>query len=182
MSSRLDDELSQVFIKPAGSLETEFFVLGQLGLGNDSKRELKSGYSPKDMFKLMKREYNLAPDNIVRPIALQEYDGSKVYVMERINGDMLSQSLYRLRKDRRLYTDIEKQLIDVTEKLHSNGYVHGDLTGGNNIMLTKEGQVKLIDPLYLPRNFKYIDAFIKSDNDAVRFVTNMMRLKMYGLK
>lgn len=182
MNSRLDDTLSQVFIKPVESLETEFFVLDQLGLGNKSKMELKSSYSPKDMFRLMKKEYNLSPDNIVKPIAMREYKDSKVYIIERIEGDMLSNSMYKLRKDRKLYVSVEKQLVDVVEKLHSHGYVHGDLIRGNNIMLTNDGKVKLIDPLYIPKNFKYVDAFIQLDNDAVKYARNMIRTNLYEFK
>ena len=60
------------------------------------------------------------------------------------------------------------------ETLHGNGYIHGDLLGGNNIMLTKEGKIKLIDSLYIPKDFKYKDVFINLDNKAVKSVINFM--------
>ena len=174
MNKRLDEALSDTFVKYEPGLGTELFVIEELGLDKRVGNYLRARYSPKDRFKIMKREYNLAPDNIVRPIALQEIDGKKTYVLERINGDMLMNSLYKLRGNSKLLYSIKQQLEDTVQTLHNNGYVHGDLVGGNNIMLTKDGKIKLIDQLYIPKNFEYIDAFIKLDNQAVKSVVNLM--------
>ena len=145
MNKKLDEALSDTFVKYEPGLSTELFVIGELGLDKKAGNYLKARYSPKDRLKIMKKEYNLAPDNMVRPIALEEVDGKKTYVLERIDGDMLMNSLYKLRGNSKLLYSIKEQLEDTVETLHSNGYVHGDLVGGNNIMLTKSGKIKLID-------------------------------------
>ena len=72
---------------------------------------------------------------------------------------------------------IKEQLEYTVEALHSNGYVHGDLVGGNNIMLTKEGKIKLIDQLYIPKDFKYKNLFVDLDNEAVKSVINLIYKK-----
>ncbi len=178
MDKRLEDTFNDTFIKYSNGLETELFVLGELGLDNAGK-ELKSGYTLKNRLKLMKREYNLVPDNIVKPLAVSKDGNNEIYILERIDGSMLMDSLYKFRRDKELYNDVKEQLLNTVEKLHSNGYVHGDLVGGNNIMLTKEGQVKLIDSLYIPKNFTYKDIFIKLDNESVNSVIDMIKQKRY---
>lgn len=174
MNKRLDDRISDVFIKPEKGLDTELFAIEELGLNKKAGNYLKAKYSPKDRFKMMRREYNLAPDNIVKPIALEEIKGQKVYVLERIEGDLLINSLYKLRGNSKLLYSIKGQLEDTLEALHSNGYVHGDLVRGNNIMLTKDGKIKLIDSLYIPKGFKYKNAFVDLDNEALKSVMNIM--------
>ncbi|MCL4397118.1 protein kinase [Candidatus Parvarchaeota archaeon] len=174
MNKRLDEALSDVFVKPENGLDTELFVIEQLELADRAGNYLKAKYSPKERFKLMKKEYKLAPDNIVKPIAMEEVDGQKTYVLERIDGGMLMNYLYKLRGNNKLLYSIKQQLEDTVETLHKNGYVHGDLVGGNNIMLTKEMKVKLIDSLYIPKKFEYREAFVDLDNRAVKSVINLM--------
>ncbi len=174
MYKKLDETISDVFVKPEIGLDTEFFIVEEMGLGKKAENYLKSKYSQKERFKMMKREYNLAPNNIVKPIALEEVNGKKVYVLERIDGDMLMGSLYKIRGNNELFYSIKDQLKDTIKRLHSNGYVHGDLVGGNNIMLTNKGEIKLIDQLYIPKNFEYKDVFIDLDNKAVKSVINYM--------
>jgi serine/threonine protein kinase len=174
MNKKLDESISDVFVKPETGLDTEMFVVDELHLGKNAERDLKSRYSPKERFRMMRREYSLASENVVKPIALEEIEGKKAYVLERIDGDMLMNSLYKLRGNSKLLYSIKQQLEDTVETLHSNGYVHGDLVGGNNIMLTKEGKIKLIDPLYIPKNFEYKEVFIDLDNKAVKSVVNLM--------
>ena len=41
----------------------------------------------------MKKEYNLAPDNMVRPIALEEVDGKKTYVLDGMKNKVRGSSL-----------------------------------------------------------------------------------------
>ena len=138
MYKKLEEALSDVFVKPETGLDTELFVIEQLGLDKKAGNYLKAKYSPKERFKMMKREYNLAPDNIVKPLALEEVDGKKAYVLEKIDGDMLMNSLYKIRgSDEKFFYSVKQQLEDTVETLHGNGYIHGDLLGGNNIMLTK---------------------------------------------
>ena len=177
MNKRLDEYLSDVFVKPEAGLDTELFVIGELDLGRNAEKRLKAKYTPNEKFKLMRREYNIAPENIVKPIALRKVNGKDSYILERVNGDMFIDSLYRVRKNEQLLCSIRQQLKETVEKLHSNGYVHGDLRGANNIMLTKEGKIKLIDPLYIPKNFEYKEAFIELDNNAVKSVINLMYTK-----
>ena len=179
MARKLDDKLSNVFIKQDTGLYTELFIIGELGLKGDAGKNLSFGYTPKERFKLMKKEYNLAPDNIVKPLAFERSDGKSYLIFERIDGDMLVSSLYRLKKDRLLCKNVKEQILNVVEKLHSNGYVHGDLVGGNNIMLTKDGTIKLIDQLYVPKKFRYGESFVKLDDLSVKSVINLINLKVY---
>jgi serine/threonine protein kinase len=180
MNKKLDDSLSDVFVKPETGLYTELFLIEELGLGKKAGNYLKAKYSPNERFKMMKREYNTAPENIVKPIALKELDGEKVYILEKITGNMFMDSLYKVRENKQLLYSIKQQLESTVEKLHSNGYVHGDLMGANNIMLTKDGKIKLIDSLYIPKNFEYKKAFIELDNNAVKSVINTMYTKFIG--
>ena len=173
MNKKLEESLD-TFGKVESGLDTEFFVIDMLKLGEEAKKELRSNYSAKERFKLMKKEYNLSPDTIVKPISMQKIDGKKTYILERIDGEMLISSLYKLRKNKDLLYDLKDQLIYTIEKLHSNGYVHGDLNGGNNIMLSKNGKIKLIDQLYIPKNFSYLDVFTELDNEALNKIINIM--------
>jgi RIO-like serine/threonine protein kinase fused to N-terminal HTH domain len=83
-------------------------------------------------------------------------------------------SLYKIKGNTKLFYSIKQQLEDTVEILHRNGYVHGDLVSGNNIMLTKEGKIKLIDSLYIPKDFEYKNIFIDLDNEAINSVINLM--------
>ena len=104
MNKRLDEAVSDIFVKPEKGLDTELFVIENLGLDKKAGNYLKAKYTPKDRFKMMKREYNLAPDNIVKPLALEKIDGKKAYVLENIDGEMLVNSLYRVRGNSKLCT------------------------------------------------------------------------------
>ena len=181
MNKKLDDSLSEYFIKPEKGLSTEHFIIENIGLNKKVGNYLQAGYNPKKRFKLMKKEYNIAPENIVKPIELKEIDGEKMYVLERINGNMFIDSLYKVRNNKPFLYSIKQQLEETIEKLHKNGYVHGDLVNGNNIMLTKEGKIKLIDFLYIPKDFEYKEAFIAIDNEAVKSVINLMYRRFINL-
>ncbi|MCL4372711.1 protein kinase [Candidatus Parvarchaeota archaeon] len=174
MYKKLDETISDTFVKPEKGLYTELFVIENLGLGKKAGNYLKEKYSPKERFKMMRKEYNLAQNNIVKPLALEELNGQKTYVLEKIDGDMLMNSLYKIKGNTKLFYSIKQQLEDTVEILHRNGYVHGDLVSGNNIMLTKEGKIKLIDSLYIPKDFEYKNIFIDLDNEAINSVINLM--------
>jgi hypothetical protein len=77
MYKKLDETISDTFVKPEKGLYTELFVIENLGLGKKAGNYLKEKYSPKERFKMMRKEYNLAQNNIVKPLALEELNGQK---------------------------------------------------------------------------------------------------------
>ncbi len=167
MNKKLDETLSEVFVKPEKGLDTELFVFDQLGIPEEEQKKVIKSYNPKERFKMMKKEYNLAKETIAKPLRLGETKDGKAYFFEYVNGDNITMCTYKLRVDRNLAYKVFNQLKETVNALHDKGYVHGDLVGGNNIMLTYDNNVKLIDFLYIPKDFAYKDLFVKLDNDAV---------------
>jgi RIO-like serine/threonine protein kinase len=174
---RLDNKLDkiserEVFLKPESGLETELFVFSCIGLPEDAKRQIMHSYSPKERVKLMRDMYKISPETIAKPLGLIKRD--KIYAFEYINGENITTQAYKLRNDKPLMYSVIGQLRETIKKLHDNGYVHGDLVGGNNIMLTYDNKIKLIDPLYIPKEFNYKQAFIELDNEAVEKLSNYL--------
>jgi serine/threonine protein kinase len=158
---------NNLFLKPEDGLQTELFVFEQHGIPDTAQRDIKREYTPEKKVKLMKKMYNLSPENIVKPMGLVNTERGKIHAFELVHGDNITMYAYKLRKNRELAYNVIDQLKSTVKKLHDNGYVHGDLVGGNNIMLTHDNKVKLIDPLYIPKDFKYKQLFVDLDNEEV---------------
>ena len=75
---------------------------------------------------------------------LEDADGVRALVMELVEGDDLSQriALGPIPLDEAL--PIAKEIAEALEAAHEQGIIHRDLKPGN-IMLTAEGQVKVLD-------------------------------------
>src|SRR5262249_22367248 len=75
---------------------------------------------------------------------LEDVGGSRVLVLEFVDGEWLAQRLTagRLAVDEALA--VARQIIDALEAAHEKGIVHRDLKPGN-IMLTADGNVKVLD-------------------------------------
>ena len=89
----------------------------------------------------------LAHPNIVRFIDLDREDALYFLVMEWLEGRSLSAILDKSRSDAidlSMALDIVRQTADALEYAHQRGVIHADVKPGN-IMITPEGQVKLID-------------------------------------
>ena len=85
-------------------------------------------------------------EHIVRVHDLFEENGTAYYVMDFIDGESLSERLKRTGKPmtEEEIRGILPQILDALKTVHSTGIWHLDLKPAN-IMLTKDGQVKLID-------------------------------------
>ena len=75
---------------------------------------------------------------------LEDADGSRVLVLEFVDGESLAQRLTsgRIPVDEAL--GIARQIIDALEAAHEKGIVHRDLKPAN-IMLAADGRVKVLD-------------------------------------
>ena len=83
---------------------------------------------------------------IVKVYDLFEENGTAYYVMDFVNGENLTERLKRTSKpmtEREVY-EILPQILDALKTIHNAGIWHLDLKPAN-IMLTKEGKVRLID-------------------------------------
>lgn len=82
--------------------------------------------------------------NICAVHGFEEIDGHNFIVMQFIEGKTLDEAL----KDRELSVEefklIAKQIISAVAFAHSHSIIHRDLKPGN-IMLTSEGQIKILD-------------------------------------
>ena len=84
--------------------------------------------------------------HIVKVHDLFEENGTAYYVMDYVDGENLAERLKRTGKPmtEEEIRGILPQILDALKTVHSTGIWHLDLKPAN-IMLTKEGQVKLID-------------------------------------
>jgi serine/threonine protein kinase len=165
----IKDGDKEYFFKAEDGLKTELSLLSELILPEDSKKELLRGYTPKNRFKLSKKLYNIAPDTITRPVSLYTNNGKKGYLFDYVEGNDLVYMLYqnKFRNNKSLGKLIFEELSETVERIHDKGYVHGDLVGGNNIMVGNTGDIKLIDFLYIPKNYSYKERFIELDDESI---------------
>jgi eukaryotic-like serine/threonine-protein kinase len=95
--------------------------------------------------------------NIAGVYGLEEIDGGIAIAMELVDGESLDARLKASRSEGRMEREgfsralpgaealqIARQIGDALEAAHDKGIVHRDLKPGN-IMLTHEGQVKVLD-------------------------------------
>jgi serine/threonine-protein kinase len=71
-----------------------------------------------------------------------EFEGAEYLILELIEGRTLSDAARRL--DRSAKMDIARQIAQILDMAHGEGVVHRDLKP-DNVMLTDQGQVKLLD-------------------------------------
>jgi serine/threonine protein kinase len=81
---------------------------------------------------------------IVRYIDDYYADGEFHIVLEHINGETMMASSPRTSPGEQKVIDWALQLLDALSYIHSNGIIHRDVNP-KNIMLVKDGNVKLID-------------------------------------
>src|SRR5262245_66217185 len=75
---------------------------------------------------------------------LEDAGGSRVLVLEFVDGESLAQRLTCGRIPVNEALGIARQIIDALEAAHEKGIVHRDLKPGN-IMLAADGRVKVLD-------------------------------------
>ena len=101
----------------------------------------------KEKFKKEARRLRkLKNDYIVSVHDLFEENGTAYYVMDFVDGENLAERLKRTGKPmtEEDVRELLPQILDALKTVHNTGIWHLDLKPAN-IMLTKEGQVKLID-------------------------------------
>ncbi|UCH94555.1 MAG: SUMF1/EgtB/PvdO family nonheme iron enzyme [Candidatus Aminicenantes bacterium] len=106
--------------------------------------------SPLD-FKHLKSEVNTAAciihPNVVKVLGLEEHQGQYFIVMEYIEGNSLEQILAESKEGKLKETeviDIMQQMAQGLKETHKNNVIHRDIKPAN-IMVTPEGQVKILD-------------------------------------
>ena len=112
---------------------------------NATKQELFHGQMEK-FKKEAKRMFAIKNEHIVGVQDLFEENGTAYYVMDYVDGENLAERLKRTGKPMSVQEvrDILPQILDALKSVHDAGIWHLDLKPAN-IMLTKEGKVKLID-------------------------------------
>lgn len=110
----------------------------EFGAGSDSDSQLRFEREAHALSALRHK-------SIVTIYAYGEYKRNPYMVMEYVDGLSLSSSLEKSGVvDPREVVRIASQICDALKCAHSNGVIHRDLKP-NNILLSKEGDVKLID-------------------------------------
>lgn len=82
--------------------------------------------------------------NIVTIHAIEEVDGLKLLVMERVRGRTLAELLPEGGFDSETFFDLAVPLADALSAAHERGITHRDLKPGN-VMVTDDGRVKIVD-------------------------------------
>ena len=112
---------------------------------NTTKQELFHGQMEK-FKKEAKRMFAIKNEHIVGVQDLFEENGTAYYVMDYVDGENLAERLKRIGKpmSEQEVRDILPQILDALKSIHDAGIWHLDLKPAN-IMLDKNGNVKLID-------------------------------------
>ena len=110
-----------------------------------TKQELFHGQMEK-FKKEAKRMFAIKNEHIVGVQDLFEENSTAYYVMDYVDGENLAERLKRTEKpmSEQEVRDILPQILDALKSIHDAGIWHLDLKPAN-IMLDKEGNVKLID-------------------------------------
>ena len=132
----------------------EFFMKGvtqrdenQTTVSVSNSDNSKSFQEQKEKFKKEARRIRqLKNEHIVSVHDLFEENGTAYYVMDYVDGENLSERLKRTGEpmSENEVRDILPQILDALKSVHDAGIWHLDLKPAN-IMMTKEGRVKLID-------------------------------------
>ncbi|MBX2809313.1 MAG: serine/threonine protein kinase [Cellvibrionaceae bacterium] len=97
---------------------------------------------------LAKREASIARQlshpNLIKIYDCGQYQGAEYLIMEYLDGSSLAEYLGRNEFNYTQALTIITPLVYVLNYLHAQGLVHADIKPGN-IIITKDGQVKLID-------------------------------------
>ena len=132
----------------------EFFMKGvtqrdenQTTVSVSNAENHNSFLEQKEKFKKEARRLRkLNNEYIVSVHDLFEENGTAYYVMDYVDGENLAERLKRTRKPmtEQEVREILPQILDALKSVHDAGIWHLDMKPAN-IMLTKEGRVKLID-------------------------------------
>jgi len=82
--------------------------------------------------------------NIVTLYGIEEVDGLRFLIMERVEGKTLRESIPPGGVDRKTFFQLAVPLADALAAAHEKGVTHRDLKPAN-IMVTPEGRVKIVD-------------------------------------
>ena len=130
----------------------EFFLKEENGrdgtsvtMPNTTKQGLFDGQKEKFM-KEASRMFSIKNDHVIGVHDLFEENGTAYYVMDYVDGESLAEMLKRTdrpisEKEVRAFLP---QILDALKAVHNEGFCHLDLKP-SNIMVDKEGHVKLID-------------------------------------
>ena len=132
----------------------EFFMKGvtqrddnQTTVSVSNSENTNSFQEQKEKFKKEARRIRqLKNEHIVKVHDMFDENGTAYYVMDYVDGENLSERLKRTGRPmtEQEVRDILPQILDALKSVHDAGIWHLDLKPAN-IMLTKEGKVKLID-------------------------------------
>src|SRR5215510_5752709 len=158
-----------------GSSLTHYRIIGKLGTGGmgvvydaeDTRlpRRVALKFLPQELAgdveasRRLQREAEtialLNHPNICTIHEIDEHEGSRFIVMERIDGINLKLHMARKTLSDAEIVDIAQQVAAALQAAHAAGVVHRDIKPGN-IMIATSGQVKVLD-FGLARRFKMPD-------------------------
>lgn len=109
--------------------------------------------------------YNIDPEHIVRPLGLKYGNDGKVigYEMENLDGIALTDYM----ENHEFTNELRNEIEETINKLHSNGYAHGDLNPDNIIILNNGTNFKIIDPVGFKLYFENFEAAKQLDFDRL---------------
>jgi len=115
------------------------------------KTLLPQTFSDKKSTDQFKREFKLSQqlrhDNITAAYDFKRSTETPYIVMEYVRGEKLTDYIYsqpQKRLDEKSFLELANQILDGVEYAHKKGVIHRDLKSGN-IMITDEGEVKIMD-------------------------------------
>ena len=118
---------------------------------------------------------DLIPNYVPKIYLRYENDNYIALVMEKINGIMLNDYLTSKRNDNiNIITKLVVSFYEAVFALHNSGYIHGDLHG-NNIIITDDYKVKLIDF----GQSDLVDSMSASDENIPNIYGDYLYLKYY---
>jgi serine/threonine-protein kinase len=133
---------------------------------------LDDNRSKRQMFKEARAAAMLDHPNICPVYAVEEIGDYRIIVMQYLEGDTLS----HLIRSGEIKTDqvlpLARQMVDAIAAAHSHGILHRDIKPGN-IMLTRDGQVKILD--------FGLAKIIQQNNQLGREENNLSRASQKGL-
>jgi eukaryotic-like serine/threonine-protein kinase len=130
--------------------------MGQVYLAEDTRLERKvalkflspelvnDNWAKRQLIKEAQAVAQLDHPNICSVYGIEQENGHHFIVMQYVEGETLSQLIYRKTAEDTESLDLAQQIVGALAEAHNHGIIHRDIKPGN-IMVTPSGQVKVLD-------------------------------------